>query len=83
MPFHLCEIKFCNHEFEVSREYANTLNLRRALFQKETKTRKALFNTLITPQGAKENAHFHGSVDEQLTIDALFTPSVRKKRGSV
>ncbi|NGX39688.1 MAG: hypothetical protein KR126chlam1_01021 [Chlamydiae bacterium] len=68
----LCEIKFHLSEFVVSKSYAQELAKKSSLFRERTKTKKALFVTLITPYGAKENAHYLSSVNSQLTLDALF-----------
>lgn len=68
----LCEIKFCNEEFEITPSYAKDLERKKEVFQKITKTRKTLFTTLITPFGVKENEHSIGVVDQQLTLDALY-----------
>ena len=68
----LCEIKFCAKEFKMTKAYADRLNERREIFREQTKTRKTLFNTLITPYGAAVNQHYLASVDEQLTLNELF-----------
>lgn len=69
----LCEIKFCNEEYSLTKGYTEELGRKKAFFQEKTKTRKGLFMTLITPFGAKENEHFHSIIDQQLTLEALFT----------
>ncbi|MFW9873668.1 MAG: ATP-binding protein [Candidatus Thorarchaeota archaeon] len=68
----LCEIKFSNKEFIVTKEYAKTLIRKKELFQKKTNTRKALFTTLITPFGAIENENYSHSVEKQLSLESLF-----------
>ncbi len=68
----LCEMKFYSEEFTVDKEYAEKLQKKREIFEKATKTKKATFTTLITTQGAKSNEHYNASVDNQLTMDALF-----------
>ncbi|MCB1117530.1 MAG: ATP-binding protein [Chlamydiia bacterium] len=68
----LCEIKFCSKEFKMTKAYADRLNERRETFRDQTKTRKTLINTLITPYGAATNQHYLASIDEQLTLDDLF-----------
>lgn len=68
----LCEIKFRNIEFIITKTYAKELARKKALFQEYTKGKKALFTTLITPYGAKENAHYFEAVDNQLNLAALF-----------
>jgi hypothetical protein len=69
---HLCEIKFCNHEFVIDRDYAARLEKKRDVFQRVSKTKKAVFITLITPYGVIKNEHYLGLVNQQLTMDALF-----------
>lgn len=68
----LCEIKFCNTEFQIDKEYALQLERKRDVFQKVTGTKKTIFITLITPYGIIKNEHSTGLVDQELTADHLF-----------
>ncbi len=68
----LCEMKFYNSIYTMTSEEAFCFERKKRVFRSKTKTRKALFTTLITPHGAKENAHYLSSVDQQLTLDCLF-----------
>ena len=68
----LLEIKFSDDSYEIKSDYGRTLNQRRALFQKVTKSKKSIFNTLITPFGATKNSHYLSCIDKELTLDALF-----------
>ncbi len=68
----LCEIKFCDDEFKISKNYAKELERKKKVFQKITETRKTIFLTLITPFGVKENEHYIGLIDQQITQEALF-----------
>jgi AAA+ ATPase superfamily predicted ATPase len=68
----LCEIKFSDVEFTVSKEYAEKLNRKKAIFREVTGTKKALFTTLITTYGAIENCNYHDCVQKQLKLDDLF-----------
>jgi hypothetical protein len=68
----LCEIKFCEEEFEITASYAKILERKKQLFQKVTGTKKTIFLTLITPFGVKENIHAIHLINQQLTLDALF-----------
>lgn len=68
----LCEIKFCNDEFIIDKNYADKLEQKKKHFQQATKTKKALFTTIITPFGVKSNQHYLRVVQNQLTIDDLF-----------
>lgn len=68
----LCEIKFHKDEFVIDQTYAKKLNQKKELFQKNTGTKKALFITLITPFGCKENNEYVSLVTNQLTFEDLF-----------
>ena len=70
----LCEIKFSNKEFLISKQYAEELERKKSIFKEKTKTKKAVFITLITPYGVLENTHYHSIVDNQINIDELFVP---------
>ncbi len=67
----LCECKYYEAPFEIDKKYAQTLVVRRAQFRETTKTKKTIFNTLITNQPMKQNAYSLDSIDVQLTIDDL------------
>ena len=73
---HLCEMKFCDSEFIIDKAYAKKLEQKKEIFQKITGTHKTLFLTLITPYGVKENEHYIGLIDQQLTIDSLFSTPI-------
>jgi hypothetical protein len=68
----LCEIKFSNAPYTITKEYAERLRLKKECYRKETKTNKSLFITMITPFGVITNSHYHSCVDNQLTLDVLF-----------
>jgi hypothetical protein len=68
----LCEIKFYDEVFTVSKEYAEKLRNKRVCFPMESRSRKSVFLTLITTYGAKHNNHYLASVDRELTMDSLF-----------
>lgn len=68
----LCEMKFYNTEYTLSREDAAELERKRRVFAEKTGTRKSIFITLITTYGATRNAYFLQSVQSQVTMDALF-----------
>jgi uncharacterized protein len=68
----LCEIKFYNDDFPMTDEFATQLRQRRELFRSLTKTKKALFNTLITTYGVKHSKSSRGQTDNVITMDKLF-----------
>ena len=68
----LCEIKFCNASFQMTKSYAQELQGKKEAFRTKTDTRKTLFTTLITPHGAVANPAYLSAVDNQIVIDELF-----------
>ncbi len=68
----LCEIKFSNAPFEMTKSYAKELQIKKEIYRQKTQTRKALFTTLITPYGAIINDSYLSVVDNQIIIDELF-----------
>lgn len=67
----LCEIKFHNKEFTISKNYAKQLRNKKGIFEGVSKTKKHIFLTMITTFGLKENQYIH-QVDNSLTMDVLF-----------
>lgn len=65
-------MKFYRDIFVVDKVCAENLQHKKTLFQEKTKTKKAIFMTLITLYGASENQNYAGVVDNQITADALF-----------
>ena len=68
----LCEIKYYNSELLLKPDEAHKMLYRRERFKEVTKTKKTLFNTLLSVYGAKKNSSYMEAFDNQLTIDALF-----------
>ena len=69
---HLFEIKYYDDEFVITKEYAKKLRHKKQVFLEKTKTKKAVFMTLITTHGAKRNEYSLELIDQQLTVDDLF-----------
>ncbi len=69
---HLCEIKFSDKKFLLTKAYAQNLQKKRACFEEVTDTRKSTFITLITTFGATHNSAYLSCVDQELTMDSLF-----------
>ena len=70
----LCEIKFYEGKFAVTKEYSEKLLYKKQKFIEATKTKKTVFTTLITSFGAKENSWFLEAVNNQLSVNDLFIP---------
>lgn len=69
----LCEIKYYNTEVVIKNSYAQKLNARKCLFSEQFKGKYTIFNTLLSIYGAKENSAYLSSIDNQLTVDVLFS----------
>lgn len=68
----LFEIKFSNTHFIITKEYEEKLRWKKECYRQVTKTRNTLFMTMITPFGVIENGQYFASVDNQITMNALF-----------
>lgn len=67
----LCEMKYVNGKYSISKEYADRLMERREAFRSLTSTDKALHLTMITSEGLEHNEGWH-SIQNELTLDDLF-----------
>ncbi|MCO6487516.1 MAG: AAA family ATPase [Phaeodactylibacter sp.] len=68
----ICEIKFYNDEFSLSKEEADKLRKKRSIFREAARSRKQLFLVLVTTFGLLPNKHSLGLVDNVITMDELF-----------
>jgi hypothetical protein len=69
----LCEMKFSEAEFVIDKAYARELAHKRDTFRAITKTRKALFTTLVTTYGVRANEHAMNLGVQTVRMDALFS----------
>lgn len=67
----VCEIKFSQDEFTIDSEYEKNLIHKIEIFRNETKTKKALWLTMITFSGLKHN-QYKNIVMSELTGEDLF-----------
>lgn len=68
----LCEIKYCNEEFVINKACDKELREKKSIFLAQTKSKKSVFLTLISPYGVKKNAGHFETIDVSLTMDDLF-----------
>jgi len=68
----LCQIKYYDSEFVIDKSYANKLRKQKQIFIEQTKTKKAIFTTLITTYGAKKNEYYLELIDKEIVLDDLF-----------
>lgn len=67
----LCEMKFSQGEYEITKQYDQHLRERIETFRTQTKTRKALHQTFVTTYGVKKNI-YSGIVQSEVLLDDLF-----------
>jgi hypothetical protein len=69
---HLCEMKFYDSEFLVSKDFAKNMERKIRVFREKTKTRKTIFPTLITFNGMKHNEYSVGLIQQHVELEQLF-----------
>ena len=68
----LCEMKYAQDSFVITKEYAEILRYRASLFHKVIKTKKDLKCTFITPFGVRMNM-YSDIVAHQIVLEDLFS----------
>lgn len=68
----LCEIKFYNTEFQLTKKYGEELNHKKDIFRQRNNCKKTLFTTLITTYGVSESLYANTYIQSQVTIRDLF-----------
>lgn len=68
----LCECKFSLDTFAIDKEYAEKLRSKISTFKTATKTRKAVFLTMITTYGVEKNQYANQLMQNEVTMDDLF-----------
>lgn len=64
-------MKYCNDEFVIDKDYAETVRARMESYRRHEKCRKDLRCTFITLSGVKSNM-YSSIVDNQIRLDDLF-----------
>jgi hypothetical protein len=68
---HLCEIKFHETTFAITKDYAQRLEQKIRVFKSETKTTKVIFPTMITSYGTNPNQYYIGLIQQAITLEDL------------
>jgi uncharacterized protein len=68
----LCEIKYSQKPFSITKEYAKKLEQRVEIFKKVTGTTKQIFTVMISANGIKENKYSDELISGVVTLDDLF-----------
>ncbi len=69
---HLCEMKFSQNKYNITKDYEEKLRNRMWLFDLVTKNKKPLVHTFVTTFGLGEGKH-HSLVHSEVTMDDLFS----------
>jgi uncharacterized protein len=68
----LCEAKFTNENFVITKAYAAQLKLKKTIFRQVSQTKKGIFTTLLTTYPAVRNSYYNDEVHNEITMDKLF-----------
>lgn len=68
----LCEIKFVNKEFVITKKYAQELQNKRMVFLSENEVRKTVFVTMITTYGVANNEYKVQQIENTVNMEQLF-----------
>jgi len=71
----LCEIKYSDREFVITKALDANLRNKRGAFIEETKIRKAIHTTMITTYGVKHNEYW-GNIQSEITLDDLLKDEI-------
>jgi hypothetical protein len=67
----LCEMKFTQHPYTITKDDDAALLRKRQAFASETRTKKALHMTMVTTYGLTQSG-YRGAVQSEVTMDDLF-----------
>ena len=67
----LCEMKFSDAPYVISKEYESKLRERMTIFREDTKTRKSVVTTMVTTYGVQRGIH-SAVVQNEVVMDDLF-----------
>jgi len=68
----LLEIKFCDTELSIDKNYAEQLRQKIAIFKEQTPTKKNIFLTFLTTFGVKKNKYYLSLNSNQIKLENLF-----------
>ncbi|HQW57413.1 MAG TPA: ATPase [Gammaproteobacteria bacterium] len=70
--FTICEIKFTEEPYVISKAYVKNLINKEKAFVSKTKTKKQIFLTIISANGLKDNIHSGGLVSGVVMAEDFF-----------
>ena len=69
----LCECKFSIDRFLINKDYSEKLRSKIATFKRVSKSKKSIFLTMITTYGLEKNKYANLLVQNEVTLDDLFS----------
>jgi len=69
----LCEIKFSQEKFVLTKSYAQEILRKKHIYREHRKTNKSIFITLITPEGVSPNTNSTQIITNEVTANDLFS----------
>ncbi|MFN4144986.1 MAG: AAA family ATPase [Runella sp.] len=69
----LCECKFSLDTFSITKDDAERLRSKIAVFKEATQTKKAVFLTMITTYGVEKNQYANALIQNEITMEDLFS----------
>lgn len=71
---HICEAKFTQESYALNAVGVEQWRHKKMVFREATKTKKAVFTTLITTYPAVKNRYYIEAVESEVTMEQLFAP---------
>ena len=68
----LCEVKFTQDDYMITKEYIAALRRKRSVFKHVTKTKKSVVTTLITTYPAIQNKYYLEEIHSEVCMEDLF-----------
>lgn len=68
----LCEIKYSDKSYIITKEYAEQLRKKERIYKEKTRSKKQIFWVLIAASGATENKYLKDTIHHVITLEDLF-----------
>ena len=68
----LCEIKYSDKPYTVTKEFVEQLKRKEAVYREKTKSKKQIFWVLIAANGVSENQYLKDTIHHVITLEDLF-----------
>ena len=72
----LCEVKFTENNFIISKQFVSSLRKKRSVFSHVTKTKKSVTTTLITTHPVIQNHYYLEEIHSEINMKDLFTDDI-------